>query len=208
MRELEDSTLTLAEGSSAKLHIRVVIAVGRFISHGPIVKTQEVAKVYQQQKNVASKKDSIEVYEMLCKYFNISQVYIFDQAFIVQNSDGMNLECCLQSISSAIDEDFIVEKRLEDCLQGVFKQYVDTHRDKQVLKALIAEVSDIAFTAKLQGIQSKSGTRNAKQNVRNNLEKYQVIQTTSQIVRNDMTNRQQRQLTERKYEKFPEMAAI
>ena len=169
---------------------------------------------------------------MLCKYFNISQVYIFDQAFIVQNSDGMNLECCLQSISSAIDEDFIVKKRLEDRLQGVFKsmlQYVDTHRDKQVLKALIAEVSDIAFTAKLQGIQSRSGTRNAKQNVRNNLEKYQAIRTTSQIVRNDMTNRQQRQLTERiisttklkelrtiapgrgrklKYEKFPEMAAI
>ena len=106
MRELEDSALTLAEGSSAKLHIRAVIAVGRFmISHGPIVKMQEVAKVYQQQKNVASKKDSIEVYEMLCKYFNISQVYIFDQAFIVQNSDGMNLECCPQSISSAIDED-------------------------------------------------------------------------------------------------------
>ena len=153
VRELEDSTLTLAEGSSAKLYIRAVIAVGRFmISHGPIVKTQEVAKVYQQQKKVASKKDSIEVCEMLCKYFNISQVYIFDQAFIVQNSDGMNLECCLQSISSAIDEDFIVKKRLEDRLQGVFKsvlQYVDTHRDKQVLKALIAEVSDIAFTAKL-----------------------------------------------------------
>ena len=233
VRELEDNASTLAEGSSAKLHIRAVIAVGRFMmSHGPIVKTQEVSKVYQQQKNVASKKDSIEVYEMLCKYFNISQVYIFDQAFIVQNSDGMNLECCLQSISSAIDEDFIVKKRLEDRLQGVFKsmlQYVDTHRDKQVLKALIAEVSDIAFTAKLQGIQSRSGTRNAKQNVRNNLEKYQAIRTTSQIVRNDMTNRQQRQLTERiisttklkelrtiapgrgrklKYEKFPEMAAV
>ena len=63
VHELEDSALTLAEGSSAKLHIRAVIAVGRFmISHGPIVKTQEVAKVYQQQKNVASKKDSIEVY--------------------------------------------------------------------------------------------------------------------------------------------------
>ena len=94
-----------------------------------------------------------------------------------------------------------VKKRLEDRLQGVFKsmlQYVDTHRDKQVLKALlIAGISDIAFTAKLQGIQSRSGTRNAKQNVRNNLEKYQVIRTISQIVRNDMTNYQQRQLTER-----------
>ena len=61
----------------------------------------------------------------------------------------------------AIDEDFIV-KRLEDRLQGVFKsmlQYVDIHRDKQVLKALIAEVSGIAFTAKLQGIQSRSRTK-------------------------------------------------
>ena len=60
----------------------------------------------------------------------------------------MNLGYYLQSISGAIDEDFIVKKRLEDRLQGVFKsmlQYIDTHRDKQVLKALIAEVSDIAL---------------------------------------------------------------
>ena len=47
VRELEDNASTLAEGSSAKLHIRAVIAVGRFMmSHGPIVKTQEVSKVY------------------------------------------------------------------------------------------------------------------------------------------------------------------
>ena len=51
-------------------------------------------------------------------------------------------------------------------------QYTDTHRDKQILKTLIAEVSNVAFTAKLQGLQSRHGTRNAKQNVHNNLEKY------------------------------------
>ena len=102
MRELEDSASTLAEGSSAKLHIRAVIAAGRFISHGPIVKTQEISKVYQQEKNVASKKYSIEAYEIFCKYFNISQVYIFDQAFIVQILDGMNLECCVQSMKTLL----------------------------------------------------------------------------------------------------------
>ena len=87
-------------------------------------------------------------------------------------------------------------------------QYTDTHRDKQVLKALIAEVSKVAFTAKLQGLQSGHGTRNAKQNVHNNLEKYLVIQTTSQIVRN-MTNCQQSQLTERiSTRKLKELKAI
>ena len=112
----------------------------------------------------------------------------------------MDLECCLKSISSKIDEDSIVKKRLEDRLQGVFEsmlQYTDTHKDKQVIKALIAEVSNVTFTSKLQGLQSRHGTRNAKQNVCSNLKKYLVIQTTSQIVRIDMTNRQQSQLTER-----------
>ena len=106
----------------------------------------------------------------------------------------MDLECCLKSISSKIDEDSIVKKRLEDRLQGVFEsmlQYTDTHRDKQVIKALIAEVSNVTFTSKLQGLQSRRGTRNAKQNVCSNLKKYLVIRTTSQIVRIDMTNRQQ-----------------
>ena len=112
----------------------------------------------------------------------------------------MDLECCLKSISSKIDEDSIVKKRLEDRLQGVFEsmlQYTDTHKDKQVIKALIAEVSNVTFTSKLQGLQSRRGTRNAKQNVCSNLKKYLVIRTTSQIVRIDMTNRQQSQLTER-----------
>ena len=149
----------------------------------------------------------------------------------MQNSDGLNLECCLKSISSVIDEESIVKKRLEERLQGVFKsmlQYTDTHRDKQILKALIAEVSNVAFTDKLQGLQSRHRTRNAKQNVHYNLEKYLIIRTTSQIVQNDMTNRQQNQLTERissrklkelktirpgrgqklKCENFPEMAAV
>ena len=55
--------------SSANFQIESVIAVGRYIaSHGPVVKTRDAAKVYQQEKMLESKEDSIGLYEMLCKY--------------------------------------------------------------------------------------------------------------------------------------------
>lgn len=230
--ELEVYASTLSEYTSAKTHAKALIAVGKFItSHGPIVRTQEAAKVYQREKNSTSKKDSIEVYEMLCKHFNISQIYIFDQAYIIQNSEGMDLDYCIKALNDAIDEDMIV-KRLEDRLQGVLKdmlRYIDTHRDRQVVKALIAEITNISFTSKLQELQSRRGTRSAKESVRTNLHKNVAIRKTSQIVRNDMTNPQQNQLTERiisrrklqeirtiapgrgrklKCSEYPEMAAV
>lgn len=71
---------------------------------------------------------------------------------------------------------------------------MDTHRDQQVLKELITELTNISFMAKLQGIKSMMGTRNASRSLFPNLSRYAMIQQTSQVVRNDMTNQQQYQL--------------
>ena len=51
------------------------------------------------------------------------------------------------------------------------------------------------FTAKLQRIQSRQGTQSAKAALNPSLQKYSDIKKTSQIVRSDLTNKQQFQLT-------------
>ena len=65
------------------------------------------------------------------------------------------------------------------------------------MKALFAELTSVKFTAKLQGIQSEQGTRSAKATLRPKLQKYSDIRKTSQIVRSDLTNQQQYNLTQR-----------
>ena len=57
---------------------------------------------------------------------------------------------------------------------------MDTHRVRQVAKALIAELTSVRFAIKLQGIQSKQGTTSAKKGLAANLQKYSDIKTTSQ----------------------------
>lgn len=65
------------------------------------------------------------------------------------------------------------------------------HRDRQVVKALLAERTRVKFTAKLQGLQRRQGMSSAKATVRSNLKNYSDIAMTPQIVRNDLTNMQQ-----------------
>ena len=70
-------------------------------------------------------------------------------------------------------------------------------RDRLVLKGIIAKVTSIKFAAALQGVGSRQGARSALNKLKPNLDKYEEIRATSQIVRNDMTCKQQYTLTNR-----------
>ena len=56
---------------------------------------------------------------------------------------------------------------------------MDTHRDRQVVKALFAELTSVKFTAKLQGLQSRQGTVAAKTALASSLLTYADIKKTS-----------------------------
>ena len=66
-------------------------------------------------------------------------------------------------------------------------QYIDTPRDKQVVKALVTELTNIIFAARMQGVKSRQGTTTAKKSLHAQLSHYKKICTTSQMVRNDLT---------------------
>ncbi len=177
--------------STAKAcHYQAVCAVATLINHGPLVKTQEAGKVYLEYKGLDKRKRSWECYENFSKHLNLVQV-------------SLTLDTCYQilavrlslinTIKGTVNQEAIVHKALTDSLKGLVTsslEYMDTHRDRQVLKALLAELTSVNFTAKLQGLQSRQGTASAKKALRTNLQKYDDIKRTSQIVRSDMTTTQ------------------
>ena len=180
-------------------HLLAMIAVGEFVtSNGPVVKTQEVGHVYIENKYLTTAKLSMEFYEIFCKHLNLVQVYMFGRAFVIQNS--CNVEKVVDSLKSVIDEAAVVKKVALERLQNYVSpclRYMDTHRDRQVLTALTAELTSISCASQLQGIQSRKGVRNAMTSLQPNLQNYIAIRKTSQVVRSDLTTLQQHKLTER-----------
>ena len=193
-------SMSQAQSNSDKMqHLQAIINVGTFLlSNGPVVKTQDAGEIYMKYKGLVTKKPSMEYYEVFCKYLNVVQVYMFGTAYLMENVE--NLESIVNSLNRVIDEEAIVKRLMQDRLQSIFSpslRYMDTHRDRQVLKGLMVELTNTTFVAKLQNIQSRKGARNANKSLFPNLKRYEIIRKTSQTVRNDLTNVQQYKLTER-----------
>ncbi len=118
---------------------------------------------------------------------------------MIENT-GCEVERVIATVVDTVNEDKLVNDRVRERLQGIFSsslQYLDSHRDRQVVKALVAEVTSIKFTAELQGISSRQGTTSAKASLLPRLNAYSEIRRTSQTVRSDLTTLQQHLLAER-----------
>ena len=172
------------------------------IENGPVVKTQDSGKVYMDEKgqgiHVHSNKASMELYEIFSKQINVAQVYFFGIAYLIENTG--NVKGLMMSLNSIIDQETILKEIVEKRLKDLFApslNYMDTHRDRQVLKGFVAEPTSTRFTSRLQGLQSRKGTINARRNLKSGLQHYSEIRLTSQMVRSDLTTLQQYKLTER-----------
>ena len=102
------------------------------------------------------------------------------------------------SLKSIIDDESIrfAEERLKHLFAPTLK-YMDTHRDRQILKGLVAELRSTRFASRLQGLHSRKGTSNARRHLNLGLQQYSQIRETSQMVRSYLTVLQQYRLTER-----------
>ena len=99
-----------------------------------------------------------------------------------------------------MNEKQIVNAHVEDKLKDIYKlslQYLDTPRDKQVLKGVISLITSVNFTAKLEGVKSRHCTTAANKKFELQLQRYHNIQQTSLTVRSDLTVQQQHQLKSR-----------
>ena len=163
---------------------------------------RDAGNVYAQEKGLTDGNYStIELYEIFCKHLSISQLYVFNQAYLVQNIPGSNLDAVVNSLSHIIDKDAVVKditkQRLQDLLLPSLR-YMDSPRDRLVLKGLMAELTDNnALISSLLGLKSRKGVTSARNKLHKHLSHYEQICLTSQIVRSDLTTQQQYRLTQR-----------
>ena len=189
-------------------HLAAVLEVANVISTRPIMATQEAASMYLNcKKRCHSGTDALglpsmpssTLYEILSKHLNIILIYINGKAYIIENT-GSNLEKLLETITGTMNTEKIVNERVYERLEDIFTttlRYLDTPRDRQVMKGIISHITSIKFSTKLQGLKSKQGTMAAKKAFIPKLQKYKSIERKSQLVQSDLTTKQQYKLTRR-----------
>ncbi len=201
-KEQLEAMIHLTKCPRTAAHLCTLVKVIQYIKEeGPIVATQKVGRFYYETKGERdfSQVTSSSIFETVSKYMNVLQIYINGKAYIIENTNT-NVKALLQTISQAVDKQKVINEHTVSQLTDIFQtalNYMDTPRDKLLLKGLMAQLTSINLVTRLQGIQSKKGARKAKNALHSNLEKFNDIVRTSQIVRSDLTCQQQHQLTKR-----------
>ncbi len=173
-----------------------------FAEQGPLLSTQEVGKRFYQVKHQCEPSRPLlaaAIYDTLSKHLNLVQVYISGKAYLMEDIGG-SVMYVLNTIAESVNKQEIVRKHIEDKLANIYPiaiQYLDTPRDREVLRGITVKLTSNKFAAKLECKKSRHATRNAGNMLETRLSQYQNIRQTSQVVRNDMTCKQQHLFTQR-----------
>ena len=143
---------------------------------------------------------SLTFFETLSKHLPICQIYLGKKAYVIE--DRMQE---VSIVSAAVDillKDpyFIVSNYIKNRIGHIYKDvidFLDTKRDKDVMRAILAKITSVRYAARLEGLQSRYAVRNASDRLEADLLTYSELKKTSQVVRNDMTNEKQALLQRR-----------
>lgn len=209
----------LNKNKRAELHAVIKVAEF-FLNSGPIVPTQEAGKVYAKEKNLflglgfveenLKKQKSSHLFNVLSRHLNVVQVYLHGKAYLVESDRHSDSKIktvvdLLNTFSPPTQK--VVNDYLQHKLASIYKdslKFMDTKRDRDILKGLFAKATSVNFTAKLQGTQNKTAVMNCRDELCGNLSTFAEIEKTSMIVNNSMTNEQQRLVTKRIIDKRKE----
>lgn len=193
-------------------HLQVVGKVGEFIlENGPLVPTENVIKMYRDLKNLPTetKMKSKSMFEIINRHLPICHVYLNNKAFILEN----RLKEVIESMQDILKDKLVFETiniHVSDKIGSIYKdalKFMDTKRDRDTLKGILAKVTSIRFAACLEGVESRYSVRNAKNSLSGNIVRWNDIIQTSLTVRSDMTSKQQHCYNQRiaTQRKFKEM---
>ena len=112
----------------------------------------QVDQCYMKEKNLNEKKTSMEFYEIFSKHLNLAQVYMFHRAYFIENSASLPAIFGFISSTANSNSERLVKQEIDERIKQFFPQtlkYMDSHRDRRVIKALIAELTNISFASKV-----------------------------------------------------------
>lgn len=149
-----------------KLWLMAIKRVGQhLVDTFPIISTQQASNLYFSEKEDSdehiSKKRRLPnmVYETLSRHLNVIQLYMKGTVYITEQRKGPLGDILQHVISlsesiSAKDINTHVEGKISDVYKSAL-EYLDSERDRDVVKFLITKITSVSFATKLQGTTNK-----------------------------------------------------
>ena len=179
--------LNFAASSKQQDHLSTMISIGYFImNNGLIVPTQDLAERYKELKGLkeSCRIESARLLEVLSKHLTEVQIYI-GRGYIIENH-GQEIVKIVDSLKGIQRNDqSIVNQKLEEAIGSNCKtvmKYLDSKRDRDTLKAVLAKVTSVNFMMKLANVQDKRSFQRSKGLVGRNLELFK--ETKNEIMSN------------------------
>lgn len=176
------------------------------MQNGPLVSAKELGMVYKNCRERISRKElkrcpkPTELLSILSPYLSLSKVHLQETAYFVEKRQ--NLDTILNKLEdlSKLGLSKRINSHVEREIGGLFNtalRFADTKKYRDLIKGLFAKATSTNFVARLSQVKNKNSIVASKNELEANLFQFEDIETTSQTVRNDMTNENQRQLHKR-----------
>ena len=210
-KESIEDKIKHCKDQSKRAQLLGVAEVAKELQKVLLMPTSRAVEIYKMTKaKFTQKKGSkestcfraIDTYEMLSKYLKIDQIYIDQQAFIVESS-ATDISKVVHSVNGILEKvktdttNQVVKTSLKDCFTDVLS-YLDTKRDRDLMEAIVAKLSSVKSVVSLKGTKFKGSVHGHLKTLQSNLDKFKDIKHQSQTVRSDMTITQQHAHTVRK----------
>lgn len=124
---------------------------------------------------------SSALFDVVSKHLNVRQIYIHKRAFLVENryQEIENTIKSLEQIQRQTRE--VINEHINESVKDFYKDaidYMDTKRDKDTLKAVIAMITSVKFASRLQDVTNKQSVRWCRDVVPTMVDKFKTIKKT------------------------------
>ena len=189
------------KSSKRKAQLQAVIDVAEELKKSVLLETSTATELYRNRKSLLLNQTEatyfcpIDTYEKLSKRLNIVQLYINEKAFTVEGKDT-DIRKVVETVNDKLGKvkdgavNNIVHSQLKDNFKEIL-QFLDSKRDRDVLEAILANITSVKNVVSIKGTQFKGIVGGHRSTLESKLKHFTNIKVTSQTVRNDTTVSQQ-----------------
>ena len=187
-----DKELKTASNEKKKKLEALKIVAAYLTNVEPIVKTQKINDILSKEQTKHKKKEkSYRIFERVSKFLPVCQVYINGVAYILADR-SLEIFSVISHLHAS--KTFQINDYIESRIGNLYKdaiEYLDTKRDRDVLRGLLTKLTSIRFSAHLEGRKSREACRRSSGKLEGDLHRFSNLKKTSLTVCNDMTCKQQ-----------------
>ena len=131
----------------------------------------------------------------MSKHLNVAQIYIEGKGYIIENH-GRELAKVVESLQQLRESDQAIENRkVEEAVGSTYEtllKYLDTKRDRNTVKAILAKITSAKCMAKLANVQDKRRFSHSKGLVFRNLYLFKEMKQGIEVKEPTMSEESQR----------------